>query len=98
MITEHAVLSVLPGQEEEFEAAFDTAKGIISTMAGFGSLTLSRSIEQPNLYLLLVEWARLEDHSEGFRGSSEYQNWRNLLHHFYEPFPVVDHFQLVNAA
>jgi heme-degrading monooxygenase HmoA len=46
-------------------------------------------------YLLLVEWERLEDHTEGFRGSAEYQQWRQLLHHFYEPFPTVDHFQQI---
>lgn len=56
------------------------------------SLSLSRSLESQNLYLLLVEWQTLEDHTQGFRGSEEYEQWRALLHHFYEPFPVVEHF------
>lgn len=98
LITEHAVLPVIPGREEAFEAAFAEAKAIISTMPGFGGLTLSRSIEQPNTYLLLVEWATLEYHTEGFRGSAEYGRWRELLHHFYEPFPVVDHYEVVATA
>lgn len=92
MIVEHALLHVIPHRTDEFEAAFADAKSIISSMPGFVNLTLSRGIEQPNTYLLLVEWERLEDHTEGFRQSDEYQEWKTLLHHFYEPFPVVEHF------
>lgn len=95
MILEHAVLPVLPGREAEFEAAFDRAKQIISTMPGFAGLTLSRCLERPEGYLLLVQWERLADHTEGFRGSARYQEWRELLHHFYDPFPVVEHYETV---
>ncbi|MFD1249236.1 antibiotic biosynthesis monooxygenase family protein [Nocardioides ginsengisoli] len=89
---EHAVLPVIPGREEEFEAAFAKARSIISSMPGFVSLGLRRSLESPNLYLLLVEWESVEAHTEGFRGSPQYDEWRALLHEFYEPFPVVEHY------
>jgi len=98
VITEHALLPVRPGQEAAFEAAFREASAIISAMPGFGGLSLSRCMEQGSKYLLLVEWDRLEDHTEGFRGSSEYQQWKKLLHHFYEPFPVVEHYSQVFIA
>ena len=98
MILEHAVLDVVPGEESAFEDAFAQAKTIIASMAGFQSLRLSRCVEQPSRYLLLVEWDRLEDHTEGFRGSSEYDQWRALLHHFYEPFPTVEHYELLTTA
>ena len=93
MIREHAILDVIPGEEARFEQAFAEAKSIIASMPGFAALTLDRCVEQPTRYLLLVEWERLEDHTEGFRGSPEYEQWRALLHHFYEPFPVVDHYE-----
>ena len=97
MITEHALLPVIPGREAEFEVAFAEARGIICSMPGFLSLSLSRSIETPSSYLLLVEWERLEDHTIGFRQSPEYQAWRALLHHFCDPFPVVEHFSRVGG-
>jgi redox-sensitive bicupin YhaK (pirin superfamily)/heme-degrading monooxygenase HmoA len=59
-------------------------------------LSLSRGVERPNVYLLTVEWERLEDHTEGFRGSPQYERWRELLHHFYDPFPTVEHFTPVD--
>jgi heme-degrading monooxygenase HmoA len=92
MILEHAVLDVRPGEQEHFESAFAEAKAIIASAHGFRSLRLGRCLENPSRYLLLVEWERLEDHTEGFRGSAEFQEWKSLLHHFYEPFPDVEHY------
>jgi heme-degrading monooxygenase HmoA len=95
MILEAAVLNVIPGQGPDFESAFSEAKAIIASMPGFMSLQLHKGIEEPDRYLLLVQWKRLEDHTEGFRKSADYQRWKALLHHFYDPFPRVDHYALV---
>ncbi len=95
MILEHAILPVRPGGESDFEEAFRAARPLISRQPGFRSLSISRSIESPNLYLLLVEWDSIEAHTEGFRGSADYERWKELLHHFYDPFPVVEHFTTV---
>lgn len=91
-VLEVAHLDVRPGQEAAFEAAFDTARHIIAAMPGYRGHELQRCLERPSSYLLLVRWRSLEDHTEGFRGSPEYQRWRALLHHFYDPFPAVEHF------
>lgn len=95
-VLEHALLHVLPGQEDEFVAAFDEAKQIIAAVPGFLDLRLQRCAEQPSLFLLLVSWTSLEAHTEGFRGSAEYDEWRRLLHRFYDPFPEVLHFAEVH--
>ena len=97
MVIEHALLPVVQGCEADFEAAFAQAKGIISRSPGCLSVSLSRCVEQPSHYLLLVEWERLEDHVDGFRGSPSYQEWRQLLHHFYDPFPTVEHYLPVDS-
>jgi heme-degrading monooxygenase HmoA len=97
MILEHAPLDVIPGQEAAFEEAFAQAQRIIAASPGFCSLRLSRCMERPGRYLLLVEWESLEHHTVGFRGSPGYQHWRGLLHHFYEPFPVVEHYEEMAA-
>ena len=91
-ILEVAALSVRAESCEAFEAAFREASGIIASMPGYLSHELRRCIEVPNRYLLLVHWRRLEDHTVGFRTSTEYQRWRSLLHHFYDPFPNVEHY------
>jgi heme-degrading monooxygenase HmoA len=95
VILEHALLDVRPGQEAAFEAAFARARPLIEVQPGMRGLRLERCIERPSAYLLLVEWDTLEQHTEGFRRSPEYDEWRALLHGFYDPFPAVEHFTAV---
>ena len=95
MILESALLQIKPGQTQAFEAAFKKASPIIASMKGYISHELHRCIESDHKYHLLVRWETLEDHTVGFRGSKEYQEWKALLHHFYDPFPTVEHFTRV---
>ena len=95
MILEVAVLNVRPGQSAAFEAAFREASQIIAAAHGYVSHELQRCFEVSDRYILLVRWQTLEDHITGFRGSEAYQRWRTLLHHFYDPFPTVEHYELV---
>jgi heme-degrading monooxygenase HmoA len=98
MILEIATLDVKPGQEPGFEAAFAKAQTIIASMPGYLSHELQRCHETPNRYVLLVHWRTLEDHTVGFRGSSQFQEWRALLHHFYDPPPRVEHYRPVTPS
>ena len=95
MVLEVAILDVKPGQEKDFESAFARAREIISSMPGYVSHELQHCLEKNSRYLLLVNWETLEDHTVGFRGSEQYQEWRRLLHHFYDPFPEVEHYTRV---
>ena len=94
MVLEVAILDVIPNQEAEFETAFSKASSIIASMPGYLSHQLQHCLEKPNRYLLLVQWETLEAHTIGFRGSEQYQEWKKLLHHFYDPFPTVEHYEL----
>ncbi len=95
MILEVAILDVKPTQSEHFQSAFQEASAIIASMPGYLWHQLQKCIEDEDRYILLVQWEKLEDHTVGFRQSAQYQEWKNLLHHFYDPFPTVEHYQLV---
>lgn len=92
MILEHALLQVKSGLEAEFEQAMRQALPLIQATPGFIKLEVKPCIETRGRYLLLVEWETLEAHTQGFRGSDRYAEWKRLLHHFYEPFPLVEHY------
>ena len=83
---------MIPGSEDDFLIAFSKAEHIIAGMAGYISHQLKRCIENISQFILLVEWENLTDHTVGFRQSEEYQEWKSLLHHFYDPFPTVEHY------
>jgi heme-degrading monooxygenase HmoA len=92
MVLEVAILNVIPSMQKSFEEAYRQACPLIAASEGYISHELRRCVETPNRYLLLVEWQSIEDHIVGFRGSPRYAEWKKLLHKFYDPFPVVEHY------
>jgi len=98
MVLEVVILNVVNGTERNFETAFQEASPLISSITGYITHELHRCLEVKGKYLLLVKWDKLEDHTVGFRGSPKYQKWQQLLHHFYDRFPVVEHFEEVWSA
>src|SRR3982750_2827231 len=97
MITEIAILNIKQNESSLFEKAFNKAQAIISSMNGYIKHELLKCMEEADKYLLIVRWQNLEDHTEGFRKSDDYNEWKNLLHHFYEPFPNVEHYKSLNS-
>lgn len=91
------MLNVKPGAEEDYEQAFEKASHIIASMEGYRGHELYRCLERKETYLLLIKWDTLEDHLIHFRQSEAYYEWKRLLHHFYDPFPTVEHFAKVNV-
>ena len=94
-VLEVARLDVRPGQSTAFEADFREAKNLVVEIDGYRRLELRRCLENRDRYLLLIWWDSLEAHTEGFRGSPQYERWRALLHHYYDPFPEVEHYEPV---
>jgi heme-degrading monooxygenase HmoA len=92
MTLEVALLNVKAGEAADFQKSFRQAQHIISASPGYISHELFRCIESENQFLLLVRWQILEDHTEGFRKSAPYAEWKRLLHHYYDPFPTVQHY------
>lgn len=95
MILEVAILNVKEGREKEFERDFLLAGQYISGIKGYIRHSLRKCLEQDNKYILLVDWESLEAHTVGFRQSSQYLEWKRLLHDYYDPFPVVEHYELL---
>lgn len=95
MILEVAILNVKEGREKEFERDFLLAGQYISAIKGYIRHSLRKCLEQDNKYILLVDWESLEAHTVGFRQSAQYLEWKRLLHAYYDPFPVVEHYELL---
>jgi heme-degrading monooxygenase HmoA len=98
MILEVVMLQVSEGQSPQFETAFGEAETILAGMTGYIRHELLRCVETDDRYVLLIRWRTLEDHTIGFRHSPGYQEWRRLLHHFYDPMPVAEHFETVSRG
>jgi heme-degrading monooxygenase HmoA len=97
-VLEVAILNVKTGQVGSFLDAFSRAEPIIAAAGGYGGHELRRCVENGHRFLLLVWWDSVESHAVGFRQSAAYEEWRSLLHHFYDPFPLVEHYVSVRGS
>lgn len=96
MITETAQISVRPGSEDEFVAALRSAGiKVLERAHGFRTITIERGIERPSVFQLTLQWDRLEDHTEGFRGGPLFMEWRAVISPFFDEAPVVEHWHAV---
>ncbi len=93
MILEIATLIVKPKLTNQFEEDFKVASKYIRAIDGYIEHNLQKCLEQSNKYMLQVKWEKLENHTKDFRESKEYIKWKELLHHYYDPFQVVEHFE-----
>jgi heme-degrading monooxygenase HmoA len=96
MILEIADITIQAGKNEEFDEAI--ARGVrqvISRSIGFKSFKIQKGIENPQRYLLMIEWETLENHIVDFRNSPAYQEWRAIVSPFFAGPPAVEHFTLL---
>jgi quinol monooxygenase YgiN len=91
MITEIAQIDVKPGTEAEFEKGVKQAVPIFKRAKGCRSMELRRSIEKPSRYRLFIGWDTVENHTNDFRGSADFQEWRKLVGHCFASPPDVEH-------
>ncbi len=98
MVTEIAEITVSSESAEDFPAAFERACTHLSGAAGFRGAQLTRSIETPLRFILMVQWETLADHTEGFRRSPAFDRWREVGGPFFAEPPRVEHVQVVSRA
>jgi len=92
MVLEVALIDVRPGEEDAFASAYAEARPLIDSSPGCRSVRMTRGIERPGRFILLVEWETLEHHTEVFRGSDRFPRWRGLVGPYFAGPPTVEHF------
>jgi heme-degrading monooxygenase HmoA len=96
MILEHADIRIQPGKQAEFDEAIERGvKEVISKAKGFRGYLVQKGIESPERYILMIQWETLENHTEDFRGSPAFAEWRGIVGPFFASPPVVEHFTVV---
>lgn len=95
MIYEIAEIQIKPDTHAAFEAAVAQALPLFKRSQGCQALRLNRLVERPDTYQLVVQWNTLDDHIVHFRGSAEFQTWRELVGGFFAAPPKVEHSQNV---
>jgi heme-degrading monooxygenase HmoA len=92
MVLEVATIEIRPGEEDSFVAAYERVRQEVTGTPGCRSVRMTRGVESPSRFVLLVEWESVEAHTENFRGTDRFTRWRAALGpHFAAP-PHVEHY------
>ena len=94
-VLELAEIVLAPGTQAEFERAFEQAQRVVAQAPGFRGLQLWHSVERPDVYRLLISWDTVEAHTQGFRESALFVEWRRLIGGYFAQPPSVEHGTLV---
>ncbi len=97
MVLEVARIDILPGQESAFVAAYAQGRKLVLETPGCQSVRMTRGIESPSQFVLLVEWDSVEAHEVNFRRSERFTKWRALIGPYFAQPPHVEHFTDVPA-
>lgn len=92
MVREVALIDVTPGHEADFSRAYRRVRHLLSGTPGCRSVRMTRGVESPARFVLLVEWDSVAAHLENFRDSDRFQNWRAAIGQYFAVPPVVEHF------
>jgi heme-degrading monooxygenase HmoA len=98
MVLEIADIAVKPGSEDDFAAAVREGIRFVSDTPGFGSARLTRGVESPSRFVLLIEWDSVEAHNKGFRESENFGRWRGLIGPYLDGDPKVEHVDEVSLT
>lgn len=93
MIYEHAYLRVAADDQTTFEQAAPKAREILLSAQGCREVLISKSVDEPDLYLLHVGWDSIEDHLERFPTSTQGAALGDLIGGFFTEQPAVTHFE-----
>lgn len=92
MVLEVGLIDITPGREDEFAAAYATARTVLADTPGCRSVRLTRGVESPSRFVLLVEWDSVEAHEQNFRATERFTTWRSLIGPYFAGPPMVEHF------
>ncbi len=94
MVLELAIIDIKAGTNADFEHNLDQAQSVLTRAEGYLKHEFQKCMERDNRYILLIHWTSLEAHTEGFRGSELFKEWRGYIGQFFENPPLVEHYEL----
>jgi heme-degrading monooxygenase HmoA len=95
MIVEIALLSAMPGLEDQVREGLRTARSVIARAPGYVDSVFLQGVMEPASFVLRIEWDTLEAYRESFRQSALLGEWRSHFIHLLACPPKVTPYQTI---
>lgn len=95
MIVEIAILRAKEGQADAMRQGLQAARAVISQAQGYRGSVFQQDIEDPQRFILRIEWDSVEAHMVGFREGPLFPQWRVHFGQYLDGAPDVSHFSVI---
>ena len=96
MVLEVADIEITAGDEDDFIVAYRSVRDVLAGTPGCRSVRMTRGVESPTRFVLLVEWDDIAAHENNFRGTDRFTAWRAAIGPYFARPPHVEHVQEVD--
>ena len=94
MIVEYIRYAVEEARRAAFEQAYTQAQTALQASPHCLAYELSQCVEDPDHYILRIEWDSLEGHMEGFRKSAVFQPFFQAVRPFFNDIEEMRHYEV----
>ena len=94
MIVEYTRYKIEAARREPFKAAYQEAAESLQASPHCQFYELSHCVEDPDYYVLRIEWDSEEGHLQGFRSSPEFQPFFTAVRPYVTDIQEMRHYQL----
>ena len=93
MVVEYIRYSIPSQQADEFEDAYREAGAILADDGRCLAYEVCRGIEDPDHYVVRIEWESVEAHEQGFRRGPEFGAFYALVKPYFDAIEEMTHYQ-----
>lgn len=97
MIIEYIRYMISADRAEGFQAAYRTS-GALDASAHCVGYELARGVEEPEHWILRIDWDSLDGHEQGFRSSPEFRSFLEAVRPFFADIQEMKHYQATEVA
>ena len=93
MVVEYIRYHVDADRSEEFERAYSEAAASLEASSHCLAYEIARGVEDPEAYIVRIEWDSVEGHEQGFRKSSEFGDFFSAVKPFFDDIEEMRHYE-----
>jgi len=98
MIVEYIRYTIPAEKRAAFESAYSQASASLDASPHCLSYELSRAVDEPEAYVLRIEWDSAEGHLQGFRSSPEFRAFFTAIGPYVGNIAEMRHYGLTNVV
>lgn len=98
MIVEYIRYTIPPDRAQAFGAAYRDARLALDESPHCLGYELSQGLEEPENWILRIEWDSLDGHEQGFRASPAFQRFFSAVRPFFDDIREMKHYRATNVV